>query len=241
MHLKEGTTAEELVKAMGAAGGFGAKNVALGRDILEEMLRNEGCTNFLSFPACIVSTGIRGLIAQNVKNFDAIVSTCGLFDHDLARAWGGKYLHGAFGVNDVEMKRKKVHRLGNIFIPFESYGGTLEKGMKPIIKELRTQKDEWAGWELAYEFGKRLNDENSILYQAAKHNVPVFVPGITDGAFGTNLFTETDGTSFRLNILKDEKRLCDVIFEAKKSGALMIGGGDFQASHDMVEPIPGRT
>jgi len=38
------------------------------------------------------------------------------------------------------------------------------------------------------EFGLMLKDENSILYQAAKNNVPIFCPAITDGALGFHLF-----------------------------------------------------
>ena len=115
--------------------------------------------------------------------------------------------------------------MGNILIPNNSYGTTLENNMQPILKELSETKEEWFGRELIHEFGKRLNDKNSILYQAAKRNIPIFVPGITDGAFGTNLVWFSQENKFKLNILQDEKELADIAFKHKKTGALMLGGG----------------
>jgi len=97
--------------------------------------------------------------------------------------------------------------------------------MKPILEELYKIKKEWSGQELINEFGKRVNDENSILYQASKKNIPIFVPGITDGAFGTNLVWFSQNNDFKLNILDDEKKLSEYGFSKEKTAAIMIGGG----------------
>jgi deoxyhypusine synthase len=225
MKLWKGITVRELVKEMDEAGGFTAKHLATGSDILREMLADKECVNFLSFPACIVSTGLRGVLAQIVPEFDVIVTTCGTLDHDLARAWGGRYYEGRFELDDEKLHQEGINRLGNVLIPNESYGETLEKGMQPILRELYATKPEWSGRELIYEFGKRVKDENSILAQAAKHNIPIYVPGFFDGAFGANVFVFTEGTEYKVNLLRDEKELSDIIFDAKKTGALMIGGG----------------
>lgn len=78
---------------------------------------------------------------------------------------------------------------------------------------------------MIHEFGKSLNDKNSILYQAAKRNIPVYVPGISDGAFGTNLLWFSQDNNFKIDILKDEKELSDIGFKSKTTGALIVGGG----------------
>lgn len=217
----------DLIKQMDSSGGFSAKNLATAVSIIENMIKDKECIKFFSFPACIVSTGLRGAIAQAIEKglFDIIVTTCGTLDHDLARAYGGKYFHGSFELDDVELHKSKINRLGNILIPNESYGIILEKKMQPILEELIKEKNEWSGRELIYEFGKRLNDKNSILYQAYKKNIPVYVPGITDGAFGTNLVWFSQDHNFKFDTLKDEKELADIAFTNKKTGALMIGGG----------------
>lgn len=218
---------KDLINQMYEAGGFSAKNLAEGTMILQEMIKDKECKKFFSFTADIVSTGIRGLIAKAIEKgfFDIIMTTCGTLDHDLARAWGGKYYHGSFDLDDAELHKKGMNRLANIVIPNESYGIIIEKKLQPLLKDLAKRKEEWSGRELIHEIGKTLNDKNSILYQAAKRNIPIYVPGITDGAFGTNLVWFSQDNKFKLNILEDEKELADIGFKEKKTGALIIGGG----------------
>ncbi len=217
----------DLIKQMDSSGGFSAKNLATSVFILENMIKDKNCIKFLSFPACIVATGLRGAIAQMIEKglVDIVVTTCGTLDHDLARAYGGDYFHGSFELDDAKLHKVGINRLGNVLVPNDSYGIILEKKMNPILDELTKQKNEWSGRELIYEFGKRLDDKNSILYQASRKNIPVYVPGITDGAFGTNLVWFYQDHKFKLDILKDEKELADIAFTKKKTGALMIGGG----------------
>lgn len=220
-------TFSQLVDKMGEGGGFSAKNLSTAVNILEEMNKKD-CIKILSFPACIVSTGMRGVIAQMIEKglVDIIVTTCGTLDHDLARAWGGKYYHGSFELDDTMLHKKGVNRLGNILIPNNSYGKTLEDNMNSILEELYKEKKEWSGRELIHQFGLRVKDEGSILHQAAKKNIPIYVPGITDGAFGTNLVWFAQEHDFKLNLLKDELELNGLTFRKDiKLGALMIGGG----------------
>ncbi|MBU3896535.1 MAG: deoxyhypusine synthase [Nanoarchaeota archaeon] len=220
-------TFSQLVDKMGEGGGFSAKNLSIAVNILETMNKDE-CIKILSFPACIVSTGMRGIIAQMIEKglVDIIVTTCGTLDHDLARAWGGKYYQGSFELDDNKLHQEGVNRLGNILIPNKSYGEPLEENMNPILEELYKEKKEWSGRELIHQFGLRVKDEGSILHQAAKRNIPIYVPGITDGAFGTNLVWFAQNHDFKLNILDDEKELNASVFRNDiKLGALMIGGG----------------
>jgi deoxyhypusine synthase len=225
--LRKGMGANELVKQLKAGGGFVAKKVGVAVDILEQMERDEACVKFLSFPACIVATGCRGVIRDLVqkKLVDAIITTCGTLDHDLARTWK-KYYHGDFMMDDVKLHRAGINRLGNILVPNESYGLVLEERMQPILHELwQAGKREVSGKELVWEFGKRAN-RSSILYWARKNKIPIYVPGIFDGAFGSQLWLFwQDHRGFKLDQFSDQQELANIVFEAKRTGALMIGGG----------------
>ena len=54
----------------------------------------------------------------------------------------------------------------------------------------------------------------------------MFIPGITDGAFGSHLWMfYQDHRDFNIDILADEQDISDIIFNAKKSGAIILGGG----------------
>lgn len=224
--LSGDVTVEELVDRMKESGGFQAKNVGTARDVLEEMTEDEKSTDFLSFPACIVSTGVRGLIKQLVKEgqFDALITTCGTLDHDLARYFSD-YHHGSFDADDVDLHRKETNRLGNIFIPDSSYGEVIEDNLQPILEEMYEQgKEKLAPHELVWEFGKRM-DENSICYWAWKNEIPVFVPGITDGAVGTQIWTFRQNRDFTVDVWKDEDRISSMVFDSERTGGLVLGGG----------------
>ena len=229
--LKKGMNSNELIKELYDSGGFTAKKVAQGVDIIENMVKEKDCIRFLSFPACIISTGTRGILKELLKRklFDIVITTCGTLDHDLARIWEN-YYHGSFMVDDKDLHKKGVNRLGNIFIPNDCYGKILEEKMQPILAELGKTKQKWSTKELVWEFGKKLekekNREDSIIYWAWKNKIPIYIPGITDGAFGSQIWMYyQENRDFTIDLLKDEQELSDTIFDAEKSGALIIGGG----------------
>lgn len=220
-------TVNEMIKKMFDSGGFVAKPLAVATDILEAMVKDEDCTKFLSFPACIVATGCRGVIKDLVKRklFDALITTCGTLDHDLARCWK-KYYHGDFLADDRKLKAHGVHRVGNIFVPEKSYGLVLEEKLQPMLEEIWKRKAEISGKDLIWELGKRAKDNSSILYWAWKNKIPVFVPGIFDGAVGSQLWMCWQRhKNFRVDLFKDQQELANIVFGAKRTGALMIGGG----------------
>jgi len=231
IELKKSMNSDNLVKELYKSGGFTAKKVAQGVDIIENMIKEKDCFKFLSFPACIISTGTRGVIKDLLKKnlFDIVITTCGTLDHDLARIWED-YYHGNFMVDDSELYKQGVNRLGNIFIPNECYGKILEDKMQPILKKIGKIKQKWSTKDLIWEFGKHIEHEKkaeeSIIYWSYKNKIPIYVPGITDGAFGSQIWMYyQNNRNFTIDILKDEQDLSDTVFDAKKSGALIIGGG----------------
>ncbi len=226
IELRDKMTAGELLDELYESGGFVAKHLGIAEKILLRMFKEENIT-FFSFPACINATGTRGVVKELVKRklVDVIITTCGTLDHDIARSFKD-YYHGSFLIDDVELHHEGINRLGNVLVPNESYGEVMENFMMPILEELYEEKKEWGGRELIDEFGKRIDNEDSILYWAHKNDIPVYVPGITDGSFGAQLWSFREmHPDFRVDILKDEHELADIIFDAKKTGALMIGGG----------------
>jgi deoxyhypusine synthase len=175
-----------------------------------------------------VATGTRGVIKELVKRklVDIIITTCGTLDHDVARCWKD-YYKGHFLMNDSKLHQEGVNRLGNVLVPNDSYGIIIEQKIQETLKQLYEEgKREFSTSELCREIGLRCCDETSILFWAAKNNIPVYVPGITDGAVGYQLwFFSQDHKDFRINLLKDEGDLSNIMFDSKKSGALIVGGG----------------
>ncbi len=218
---------DELVLQMEKAWGFTAGKLAVAVKILEDMIRDKKCVKFLSFTGNLVATGARGALKELVRRrlVDVVVTTCGTVDHDVARSWKD-YYRGSFVMNDARLHRENVNRLGNVLVPNESYGLIIEKKMQWLLQSLWEEgAREVSSAQLCSEVGKRVCNESSILYWAAKNDIPVFVPGITDGAVGYQTWLFSQDHDFRLNLLKDSGQLSDIVFSAKKSGALLIGGG----------------
>ena len=225
--VKKGMSVNDLVKMMGESGGFTSQKLADATDIVEKMFKNKDCLRILSFPACIMATGTRGVIVDMVKNgyIDLIITTCGTLDHDLSRTWKA-YYKGDFMMDDEKLRDNEISRLGNVLVPDECYGLVLEEKLAPMFEEIFKDTLSLSTHEIIDQVGARLDNENSLLYQCHKHNVPVFVPGITDGSFGCQLWMYYQmHRKLRIDLFGDEQMLSEMTDEAKETGAIIIGGG----------------
>jgi len=225
--FSERTTVDEFFVQMEKAWGFTAGKLAVGLGIFERMVEEKKCVKFVSFTGNLVATGTRGALKELVKRklVDVVITTCGTVDHDLARSWKD-YYKGSFLMNDAKLRAQNVNRLGNILVPNESYGIIIEKKMQTLLEDLWNEGvRELSPSQLCNEIGRRLCNETSILYWASKNSIPVFVPGMTDGAVGYQTWLFSQDHEFRLNMLRDSGELSEIVFNAKKTGALLIGGG----------------
>lgn len=214
------------MEQFGRSGGFSTGKIFAAHSILSKMF-SEDNTTFLSFPADIIATGARGIIADLIRSgyIDVVITTCGTLDHDIARSYGS-YYSGDFSMSDVMLRNMEINRLGNVLVPDESYGPLIERVTQPFLEGIYAEKKEWALVDLIDRFGSEMKDDRSILFQAHRMKVPVFIPGITDGSFGSQLWSFYERhRDFSINLLEDEHRLSDIIFDSKKAGALMVGGG----------------
>ena len=225
--INKSTNIQNIFNEMAKSGGFESRNLADGLEILTSMIQDKKCSGFISFVGAIIATGLRGIIKDMIKKkmFNAVITTCGALDHDIARYFSN-YREGSFTLDDKELASKKIHRLGNVLVPLKSYGPLIEEKMQQILERAyKKGKKEMSTADIANEIGKNLGDD-SFLYWAYKNKIPVIVPGIMDGAVGSQiwLFVQKH-RDFKLNMLSDADLLSELIFKAKKTGALMIGGG----------------
>ena len=226
--LRPGMSVRELVEQFEESGGFAARYLGQAARILGEMIRDPECVRFLSFVGAPVSTGLRGVLAELVKRgfFHVVVTTCGTLDHDIARSLGD-YLEGDFQMDDEELRARGYHRVGSVLVPLDSYGPAIERFVQDVLEDAYSRGVREVGsWAVSRMLGERLRDESSILYWAARKDVEVYVPGIMDGAVGTQLWLfQQRRRDFRLNLFRDAERLSEKVFKAVRTGALMVGGG----------------
>lgn len=204
---KENLTVAELVKNYGNIG-FQGYELKRASDLIVKM-KKEGAKIYFSFTSNMITSGLRGFFAQVIENkmCDVIVTTVGSIEEDIMKADGDKFILSSFSSNDHELYERGENRVGNILITNEQYQ-KLEQKIKNLLLDIYKEKKVLTTSELLKEIGLRLNDSSSILYQAAKNNVPVFCPAITDGSFGFHLYLfKEEHKDFNIDIIDDFKNI----------------------------------
>ena len=75
-------------------------------------------------------------------------------------------------------------------------------------------------------FACRLDYEDSVLYWAAKNNIPVFCPALTDGSVGYMLYFHSyKRPGFVLDIAEDIRMINDLAIRSHATGMIILGGG----------------
>ena len=227
IEISSDSSTNEIFNELKQSGGFESRNIAEGVEIISNMIQDEKCLKFLSFIGAIISTGFRGIIRDMIKKkwCDVVITTCGALDHDIARHFSN-YKEGSFTMDDKELADQNIHRLGNVLVPMESYGPLIEEKVQEILERAYNDgKREMSTADINRELGKSMGDD-SFLYWAYKNDISVVVPGIMDGAVGSQVWMFAQKhADFKLNLIEDANFLSGLVFKAEKSGALMLGGG----------------
>lgn len=95
-----------------------------------------------------------------------------------------------------------------------------------MLEEQKTEGVLWTPSKVIERLGQRINHEDSICHWAAKHNIPIFCPALTDGSLGDMMYFH----SFRnpglvLDIISDLRRLNTMAVKAINTGIIIVGGG----------------
>lgn len=205
--------------------GYQSTELAKAAEVFVKM-KKDSAKIYLTFTSNMVTSGLRGFFAQliKLKMADVIVTTVGGIEEDIMKANGEKFLIGRFDSDDVELHEKGINRVGNLLVKNESYMN-FEDMINPILKKLYDKQKRWTVSDMLKEIGLMLNDENSILYQAARHDVPIFCPAITDGAFGFHLFLfQQKYDDFIVDVVKDFGNILNSSSFDENKGVIALGG-----------------
>jgi len=221
---KPGMSVNDLVKDLGKVGFQSIEMEKAAQAIVK--MKKAGAKIFLTFTSNMVTSGLRGFFAQLIKlgMVDVIVTTVGGIEEDIMKAHGEKFAIGTFKSDDVALHDEGVNRVGNLFIRNESYM-KFEDLLQSLLQKAYEKQKRWPVSELFKELGQELNDEQSILYQAAKHDVPIFCPAITDGAFGFHLYMfQQKNNDFIVDVVKDFANILFATSHDDKKGLITLGG-----------------
>lgn len=129
----------------------------------------------LGYTSNLVSSGLREIIRFLVqhKYISGIVTTAGGIEEDLIKCLGPTYLThtGDFNVDGAGLRKRGLNRIGNLIVPNDNYC-KFEDWVMPILDEMVEEqvkdKKVWSPSTVIARLGKEINNDESILYWAAK-------------------------------------------------------------------------
>ena len=217
-------TVEALVNSFGNLG-YQAIELSEATEVVLKMKR-ANAKIFLTFTSNMVTSGLRGFYSQlsKLKIPNILVTTSGAIEEDIMKSFGEAFEISNFHADDTALHERGENRVGNLVIRNESYM-KFEDKMNEYLTKIYERKQRLPVSELLHEIGLFLEDENSILYQAAKNDIPIYCPGVADSSFGFQLFMfQQKNPDFIVDTIQDMQRIVtDLSFDDKK-GLISLGG-----------------
>ena len=116
--------------------------------------------------------------------------------------------------------------------------------MSPIIEDMHEIQDQhWKEWyestaddkpqkffwtpsKMIKLLGEKIDNPDSVLYWAAKNDIPIFCPALTDGSIGDMLYFHSyKKPGLVLDINEDIRRINDLSVRSHNTGMVILGGG----------------
>ena len=181
---------------------------------------------FLGLAGPMMAGGMRKVIRDMIEYnlVDCLVSTGGNLYQDFALAMGTKFYMGTPYADDVLLRELYINRIYDTYVD-EADFDAMDKAICAIADKL--PKRTYSSSEFLKILGKRLKDENSILYTAAEHVIPVICPALNDSSIGIALTMHYYGNKDHIVIdaILDNYEITQMAMKTKKTGVVYVSGG----------------
>lgn len=225
LNYSKNITVKDLIEQYDNSG-LQASNLKKAAEIIVKM-KKSGAKIYLTFTSNMASSGLRGIFAQTIekKIADIVITTTGAIEEDIMKALNEKFILGSFNADDVELHEKGYNRIGNIYVSNQSYE-KFEAHMQKFLETIYKKQKIWKTPDFLHQLGLTLNDKSSFLYQAAKNNIPIYNPAITDGSLGFQFFLfKNKYPDFQIDVINDFKDLVFQVTRDDQKGIIALGGG----------------
>jgi deoxyhypusine synthase len=233
MNIKEKMSVSQIMDEFANSGVLGAGKVAKASTLLANMINDEEMKIFLSIAGPLVPGGLRNVIANMIENkqVDVLITSGANITHDLLESFGGRHYRG-LGFNDEKLNKEGIGRIGDLYTAsedFEVFETEIIQVLDKISEKIANGEEYSSGFisikNLLFEIGLLIEDENSILKIASENNVPILAPGLIDSMLGLQLWMFTQDKELKIDAVDDMHDLSEIVFDSKRVGAVMLGGG----------------
>jgi len=230
VRTRSGMSVDDLTQELSGCA-FGAGRLARAVDIYEEMLK-EDTTKFIGIAGALVPAGMRTVIAHMIREryVDVVVTTGANLVHDIIEALGHHHYkmeesEASDTVDDAGLRGQGMDRIYDVVVHDEAFA-MLEEFIRGIFDELDCSGNQrYSISALTKTLGENLSDRDSILKSAVDSNVPVFCPAIADSMIGLHAWIYKQTAALHVDAFDDMKELIDIFCDAKRTGAIILGGG----------------
>jgi deoxyhypusine synthase len=225
MEVTENMSVLDLIEEMGKSGVLGAGRVSKATHLFADSIKDRDTSVFLSVAGPLVPGGLRKIIFDLINDgfVDVLITSGANITHDLVESFGGGHYRG-ISADDEELCQQGMGRIGDVYTKSHDFE-VFEEKISEILSKIAEKKKIISIREFLFEIGNMIEDENSILKIAAEKGVPIYAPGIIDSMLGLQLWMFTQDKELHLDAVGDMHELSDIVFDAKKVTAVLLGGG----------------
>ncbi len=208
---------------------FQSRNVYKCFDVFLKMLRDPKCIIFLGLSGAMIPGGMRQVIRDMIrmKLIDVLVSTGANIFHDLFESFGYRHYVGSEEGDDDALRMHRIVRVYDALMDDNEINQVIHllSRVPDVLKEKVVSSRRYLE-----VLGSQIKDEHSILGNAFRYGVPIFVPALCDSSIGiglTFLHAKREVTSEGLLIdqIRDSYEIAQLKKMASVTGAIYIGGG----------------
>src|SRR5207247_9546024 len=192
---------DDLVREMSGTRVLGGGRIGEATDVVAEMFREPSYTNFLTIAGPMVPAGFRLLFGDLIDRgfLDALVTTGANLTHDVIESLGLHHYQGSFHADDRKLIRAGYSRIADIFVK-ETWFEKLDKTVRKLVSKIPVADRKNITYsDLLARLGLMINDEESILYKAARKKVKIFSHGLLYSILGLSLWSHAHNEVLQLN------------------------------------------
>jgi deoxyhypusine synthase len=220
-----------LIEMMGKTA-FQARNLHRAAQIADEMVADPEATVILTLAGSMISAGQKGIILDLMRAnaIDAIVSTgANIVDQDFFEALGFKHYMGNPFASDDMLRKLAIDRIYDTFIDEEELRAC-DDAIR-VIAELCEPRP-YSSREFIREMGRWLDTNHphgeSIVLEAFRRDIPIFVPAFSDCSAGFGLVYHQVAHPEKhvtIDSVRDFRELTQIKVNGGATGIIMLGGG----------------
>ena len=192
LKLKGNEDIKSLINNVFANSGFNARRLAEACEIYSRMIK-DNATICLTLAGAMTPIGMSGPVIEMMELgfIDFIISTGANLYHDLHRPFEYPVKQGEVLVDDDELNKLGISRIYDTYIDDNETLMSTDKSILEAIKDLPLERPISTA-EFHYRLGdcvlkKSAHPEKSLLAQATRLNVPVYVSSPGDSSIGMNI------------------------------------------------------